>query len=544
VAVQTYDNWEVCLVDDCSQQPEVTEVIEAFARAHPQRVTWAQNESNGHISLTSNRCLSMASGEFVALLDHDDRLLPNALGEFVRHLNWLGPADIFYSDEQVIDEQGHPVGEPFFKPSWSHQLALRVNYTTHLSFYSKALLDGIGGFRQGFEGSQDHDLLLRALEATTAPVQHIPMVLYQWRAHEQSSAGALANKPYAVAAGVRAVKEHLDRSGFAGEVSWDKATAHYRVQYALRSGTPLVSIVICSKDKPELIGACLDSIFETSTYSNYEIILVDNGTTDATCLKLFDHLQATKGALFRRIPFPYPFNFGAMNNRGVAEARGEFVILLNNDTKVISPDWIQELVQLAQLPRTGAVGAKLLFGNGRIQHAGVALADRMVAFHMCSGMKATDDHYWNTINTVHEVAAVTGACLCIERQKYLGIGGLKEIFVPNGYGDVDFCLRLSSEAGLENLYTPHAELFHYESPTRKISFELFERNYLLAECGQQIIGDRFFNPNYERVTRYTASHYSMQFQLSAAAFQYLLSTPPETWSEETFRSKHSWFKRL
>ncbi len=543
VAIQVYDNWELCLTDDASTNPEVWPIMEAFQKKHPGKVKISRNEKNSHISVTSNNCLAMATGDYVALLDHDDRLYPCALAEVVRHMVLHDEPEILYSDEQVVKEDGEPLTVPFFKPSWSPQLHLRVNYTTHLSVYRRELLEKIGGFRKGFEGSQDHDLMLRAVEQTTKKVCHIPLVLYQWRAHSESTASSLGKKPYAATAGEKCVAEHLERMGRRAEVTWDPETIHYRVRYELPSPAPLVSLVICTKDKPEIIKGCLESVIEKSTYPELEVVLVDNGTTDTECLQYFEHWQTHQPKPFKWSRFNKPFNFAAMNNQGVREARGEYVVLLNNDTIVITPEWVEEMVQLAQHPETGAVGSKLLFENGKVQHAGVSLADRAVAFHMGSNLPPDDKMYMDTLNTVHETAAVTGACLCISKKKFEEVGGLQEHFVANGYGDVDFCLKLM-RAGYTNIFTPHAVLTHLESPTRKTTFEFFERQYLVQTYGQDILNDPFFNPNFERFVHYIPSRYSMFFQLTDPVFQYLMKTDPEEWSEEGFEKTQSRASRL
>lgn len=533
LAVQVYDNWELCIVDDCSTNPEVLEVIRTFAKEHGDKVKWSQNSVNSHISVTSNHCLDLATGEYVALLDHDDRLYPSALAEVVRHINLFESPEILYSDEQVIDANGDPATVPFFKPDWSPQLHLRVNYTTHLSVYNRQLIMRIGGFRKGFEGSQDHDLMLRAVAATTKKIAHIPMVLYQWRAHPGSTAASIDSKPYAAQAGERCIKEYLKNQGRPAKVVWEALTGHYRIEYELPQPAPLVSLVICTKDMPKLIGGCIDSIINKTTYSNYELVVVDNQTTDPECLALFAKREKAQQPPFRRVCFDKPFNFAAMNNLGVSHARGEFVVLLNNDTVVVEPRWIEELIQLAQFPEIGAVGAKLLFRNGLIQHAGVVLADREVAIHSCVHLPPDELHYMGMTCTVHEAAAVTGACLCIQKSKFEKIGGLKEFFVANGYGDVEFCIRLM-KSGLTNIFTPHALLFHYESPSRKASFEFFERNYLVQTCGQEIMNDPYFNPNFHRGALYNATARSMVFQLNNAAFQYVLWTDPEKWDANEF----------
>lgn len=540
VASQVYDNWELCIVDDCSTDPGVAVILREFAAQHGAKVKLAFHSVNQHISAASNSCLAMASGDYVALLDHDDRLYPSALGEVVRHINWLSEPDILYSDEESIDAAGEPKDIPFFKPGWSPQLHLRVNYTTHLSVYRRQLLTAIGGFRLGFEGAQDHDLMLRAVWATSADkIAHIPLVLYQWRAHGGSTAAALESKPYAASAGIRCIEDHLTRVGRAGSVGWEQRTQHYRVEYRLPEPPPLVSIVICTKDRPDLITGCLDSIFLKSTYPNYEIVLVDNQSTDPQCLALFRELESDSSRRTVWLKFEKPFNFAAMNNLGVEHARGTYVILLNNDTVVLEPRWIEELVQLAMLPEVGAVGPKLLYADGRVQHAGLVLADHLVALHMGLGAASDDDHYWNLMNTTHEVAAVTGACLCVAKDTFQSVGGLRPNFVPNGYGDVDFCLRLLN-AGFSNVYTPHARLTHFESPTRKVSYESFERHFMTRTHGQLIVNDPYFNPNFLRSgVRPTPTDFNMAFQLSGRGFRYLVSTPREQWAVGDFRLRWS-----
>ena len=262
VGTQAYDNWELCVVDDASGDPRIAEMVEAFAKRHPGKVQFRVNEKNGHISETSNRCLDLAAGDYVALLDHDDRLTPNALAEMARFINFHDEPDVLYSDERVVDATGNAPWTPFLKPDWSPFLHLSVNYTTHLTVYKTDLIRRVGAFRKGYEGSQDHDLMLRAVEATKKPVVHVPFVLYQWRAIEGSTASGSDAKPYAATAGIKAVSEACARRGMPADVEWEKETVHYRIKFHLPTPPPLISIIIPTRDRPDLLKACLGTIFE------------------------------------------------------------------------------------------------------------------------------------------------------------------------------------------------------------------------------------------------------------------------------------------
>lgn len=492
VVYQTYSNWELCIVDDCSQMPELGQMVARLQKLYPSKIKFAANSQNLHISQTSNKCLELATGEYCALLDHDDRLLPNALGEMVRFINLHDKPEILYSDERTIDSDGFAVNPPFFKPAWSPFTHLAMNYTTHLTVYRTDLVRQVGGFRSGFEGAQDHDLMLRMTEKTTKPVVHVPLCLYQWRAHEASTARANDAKPYAAKAGERAVTEACLRRGRPAKVEFEMTTFHYRVRFDLPAELPLISIIIPSRNAFDQISACLSSIFEKTTYPNYEVIVVDNGSDDQRCLELFASYRSR--GRFTVIADPRPFNFAAQNRRGVEASRGAYVLFLNNDTQVLSRDWLHELLQYAQFPEVGAVGCKLLYPDGRIQHAGILGAGRMVALH--AGVNLEKDHnlYCQMLNTAHETLAVTGACLLIARDKYESVGGFDEVFLQNGYGDVDFCLKLRAQ-GWTNIYTPYAILTHHESKTRKLSYEEFEKQTIVAKWGQVLVTDPYLNPN-------------------------------------------------
>jgi len=494
IAYQVYDNWEVCIVDDCSGMPEIAKLVREFSEKFAGRVKFSTNEINSHISVTSNHCLALASGDYCALLDHDDRLLPNSLGEMVRFINLHNQPDILYSDERTIADDGHSFNTPFHKPGWSPLMHLAMNYTTHLTLYRLELVRQVGGFRKGFEGSQDHDLMLRMTEASKKPVVHVPICLYQWRAHEASTASGVDAKPYAAAAGENAVREACIRRGRPASVEFERETSHYRVKFDLPVTLPFVSIIIPSRNCFPEISLCLSSIFERSTYHSFEIILVDNGSDDARCLELYRHYEQTKSNQFRLVRDPRPFNFAAQNRAGVAAAKGDYLLFLNNDTEVLTVDWLEELLRVAQFPEVGAVGCKLLFSDGRLQHAGVIGAGRDIAVHV--GINLPKDHnlYCQMLNTLHEALAVTAACLMVSKAKYLEVDGFDELYLQNGYGDVDFCLKLR-QRGYVNLFNPYAVLTHFESKSRKQGLEEFEKQLMIARWGHVLVSDPYLNPN-------------------------------------------------
>lgn len=527
VALQVYPNWELCITDDASRIPAVTAMLDAFAKRFPERVTIVVNQENQHISGASNRCLEVATGDYVALLDQDDRLYPNSLSEVVRTVNRVAseqgaPPEIMYSDERVVGPEGQHIADTFHKPGWSPFLHLGVNYTTHLAVYRRRLLTEIGGFRLGLEGAQDHDLMLRASEAATTPVTAIPLTLYQWRSHPASTAGDDDPKPYAWDSGLRTVSEACARRGRPAQVSVDPLTNHYRLAFRLPQPRPRVSVVIPNRDAPELIRSCVTSIRERSTYPDLEIVIVDNGSADQRTLDLYAHFADTDH-LFRVVRDPGYFNFARLNNTGVASAQGEYVILLNNDTEVLTADWIEQMLMLAQFEEVGAVGTKLLYPDGSVQHGGVVGIASRIADHV-GWFTGPDDHlYIDMVDTVHESLAVTAACLMVRRSLYLQIGGLDEVNVPNGYGDVDLCLRLR-EQGLTNVYTPYAALTHHESATRSRNVEVWELQYMRRRWPDELLNDPYLNPNLNLSGQYSPDRTITQPDISARLFREWLRT--------------------
>ncbi len=522
VSAQTYPFWEVCIVDDASNDPNITEMLASFKKAHPDQTKILMHPRNQHISATSNSCLDLASGDYVALLDHDDRLYPNALGEMVRAINLHNQPDILYSDESTIDEHGNRDRLIYHKPAWSPLMHLTMNYTTHLSVYRREILQKIGGFRLGFEGSQDHDLMLRAVETSSKQVIHVPFNLYQWRAHATSTARSQDTKPYAAQAGLKAVSEAILRRGRPGSVTFNDHTLQYKINYQLKNPDhpPLISIIIPSKDAPNLIKRCLDSVFQKTTYQYFEVIISDNGTTNQDTLQLYEQWAKSYPTRFKVVEKIQSFNFGSQINLGAKAGRGEYLLLLNNDTEVIEPRWLEEMLSLAQWEEIGAVGCKLLFSNRVIQHAGVTLSTDMIAEHIGLGLDDDDNQYWNYHNTVHEVSAVTAACLLVSTAKFWLVGGFDAVYLPRAYGDIEFCLSLRDK-GLTNVYTPFAKLYHHESASRGQSIEYFERFYLQQRRGSYLSSDPYLNLNYTRHPRFEPNPFYTDLDLDQKDFKAL-----------------------
>jgi O-antigen biosynthesis protein len=498
VQAQVYSHWELCIADDASPHPEVVATLQEYAE-RDARIRIARREQNGHISEASNSALALATGEFVALLDHDDILPEHALYQVAAAINAHPDARLFYSDEDKLTPEGQR-SAPYFKSDWNPELFLVQNLFSHLGVYETALVRQAGGFRKGFEGSQDHDLALRCIDiAGHGAVHHIAHVLYHWRIVPGSTAGAGTEKPYALTAGIRAVEDHLARAGVratVGQLASDIGIL--RVRYAPPSPAPLVSIIIPTRDGVELLRQCIESIFEKNTYPNFEIVVVDNGSVKPETLAYFETLRARPNV--RVIRDDRPFNFSALNNAAAALAQGEFVCLLNNDIEVISPDWLEELVSLAAQPGNGAVGACLWYPNNTLQHGGVVLGLGGVAGHMHYKMRRGTFGYFGRAVAAQNVSVVTAACLVIRKSIYEEVGGLDEQFAV-AFNDVDFCIRVR-KAGYRNVWTPHAELYHHESATRGSDmapekFQRFQREVRLMEnrWGDVLLHDPAYNPN-------------------------------------------------
>lgn len=462
VREQVYGNWELCIADDASSAPHVRQVIEALAANDP-RIKFVHRESNGHISACSNSAIAIAKGQWLVLLDHDDELHPLALLEVAKAIKSHPQWRLLYSDEDKIDAQGRRF-DPYMKPDWNYDLFLSHNCVSHLGIYEAGMVRAAGGFREGMEGSQDWDLALRCIEQLDAgQIGHIPKVLYHWRAIQGSTALAPQEKDYAHVAGMRAIAEHLQRSRSTGSVEEIPGQrGNYRVRYALPVPAPLVSIIIPTRDKVELLRACIDSILEKTSYGDYEILIVDNQSVEQETLAYFSTLESNPRV--RLLLYDAPFNYSKINNYAAGQARGTVLCLLNNDITVITEDWLEEMVAHACRPGIGAVGAMLYYPNDTIQHAGVVIGAHGIAAHAYAGQGRGYPGHMSRARLAQSISAVTAACLVVQREVFEAVGGLDPA-LEVAFNDVDFCLRLL-EKGYRNIWTPFAELYHHESATR------------------------------------------------------------------------------
>ncbi len=496
VQSQAYDRWELCIADDASSAPHVRPLLAAAAR-EDARIKVAFREQNGHISHASNSALQLASGGFIALLDHDDELAPHALAEVALALAASPAADLLYSDEDKIDGHGRR-SAPYFKPDFLPDLFLAQNYLTHLAVHRTALVREAGGFRPGFEGAQDWDLALRVFERTSAErIVHVPKVLYHWRAIPGSTALSLDQKNYHLAAARRALEEHLDRTGQKTSLAPVEG-GHWRVIHALPAEPPLVSIIIPTRNGLHHLRRCIESLRGRTTYPRYEILVVDNGSDEPAALAYLSEL-AKDGV--RVLPWPQPFNYSALNNPAARHARGELLALLNNDLEVITPGWLEEMAAQALRPGLGCVGAMLYYPDNLMQHAGVVLGVGGVAGHAFKKFPRGHEGSFNRARLAQNWSAVTAACLVIRKSTYEQVGGLDETDLAVAFNDVDFCLKVRA-AGHRNLWTPFAEFYHHESATRgvedtpakQVRFSA-EVATMLARWGDTLRADPAYNPN-------------------------------------------------
>jgi GT2 family glycosyltransferase len=458
---QAYPHWELCIVDDASPSDHVVTVVREYGVADP-RVRLIVRTENGHIAQASNDALEIATGDFVALLDHDDLLSPDALFENAIALNERPDLDFIYSDEDKVDDAGRRA-EPFFKPDWSPDTFLTKMYTSHLAVFRRSLLQELGGFRAGFDGAQDYDLVLRVTERSKR-IHHIAKVLYSWRLHTNSTSQNPASKDYAYASSMRAIQAALDRRDEGGCVSPAAAgLGHWSVRYPVRA-FERVSVIVPTRNGAFDVRRCLDSLFALTTYPNYEVVLLDNGSDQQAALDLFAEYQKREPVRFRYLRHDAPFNFSEINNFAARQASGGFLLFLNNDTEILDGDWMTAMVEYAQRPTVGAVGAKLIYGNGTIQHAGVVIGVGGIAGHSHRHQPRSTGGYANSVALVTNYSAVTAACMMVRRELFDSVGGFDESF-SIAYNDVDLCLRLR-EGGYDNVYLPHVELMHYESRSR------------------------------------------------------------------------------
>ncbi len=489
VLSQTYDNWELCITHSAPENKEHRDLLATLASGD-SRVKLLLLDENKGISGNSNAALELATGEFVAFLDHDDTLAPFAFHEVVAVLNVSPWLDVIYSDHDYIGEADSHRFNPLFKPDWSPEIMLSANYMTHLTVLRRTTVMEVGGFDTATDGAQDWDLFFKVTERT-ARIAHIPQLLYHWRAHAASTAQNTDAKNYAEPAQIHAIQSHLDRINLPGRIERDSSgLLHVRWHHPVKAKR--VSIIIPSKDKVSLLSCCIRSLLEVTRYDDYEILIIDNGSTEPATRNYYNELAGITN--IRVLDYPFPFNFSGMNNFGVKHATGELLLFLNNDVEVTSADWLTELVGWALVPDIGIVGAKLLRGNGAIQHAGVVVGYEGFAGHPFNNFPSMTFNMFGSTGWYRNFLAVTGACMMLRRNVFDDIGGFDETFISCG-SDVEICLR-TWQHNYRVIYNPFAELIHYECQTRKGEVPANDYFMSLRHYKKYLLnGDPFWNPN-------------------------------------------------
>ncbi|MGI5959258.1 MAG: glycosyltransferase family 2 protein [Massiliimalia sp.] len=497
---QTYRNWELCLADASDEEHgKVGEICQEYAKKD-SRIRYQKLKENGGISRNTNAAIEMATGDYISLLDHDDILHPSALYENMLAITQQG-ADFMYTDELTFVSNIYDVTIIHLKPDFAIDNLRSNNYICHFSTFSRKLLDEAGWFNPECDGSQDYDIILRLTEKAQKIV-HIPKIMYYWRSSANSVASDISAKPYCITAAKKALSEHLNRVGLKGKVSLiDKMPSFYRIKYELDS-TPLVSIVIPTKDHIDDLDKCLRSILERTTYPNYEIIVVENNSVKPATFHYYDSIQKEYEQV-KVVQWEKGFNYSAINNFGLQFAKGDYFLFLNNDVEILTPDWIQEMMMYAQRPDVGAVGAKLYYPDNTVQHAGIGVGLLTLAGHLHRNFDRQSPGYMGRLIYAQNVSAVTAACVLMRRSVYEEVGGFDEA-LKVAFNDVDLCLKIR-KAGYLIVFTPYAELYHYESKSRgdDMSPEHYQRFAsevkLFQERWKDILknGDPYLNPNFD-----------------------------------------------
>ncbi len=513
---QTYTNWELCLADGSdAEHSYIEEICKEYAAKADGRIVYKKLDKNGGIAGNTNECLKLATGEYIGLFDQDDILHPSVLFEYVKAINEQG-ADYLYCDETTFKSGDiNQMLTMHFKPDYAPDNLRANNYICHFSVFARELLDGNELFRSKFDGSQDHDMILR-LTDNAQKIVHIPRLMYYWRSHAGSVASGIGAKPYAVAAAKGAVAEHLRKHGYENfKITSTRAfETIFKIRYEI-IGNPKISIVIANKDHAEDLKRCIQSIYEKSTYDNWEIIVVENNSTEQSTWDYYKELTGADAKTGQAVSedgkvkvvvyqTDGSFNYSAVNNFGVGFAQGEYILLLNNDIEVITVNWLEELLMYAQREDVGAVGAKLYYADKTIQHAGVVLGlgAHRTAGHSHYKQPKANLGYMGRLCYTQNVSAVTGACLMVKKSLFEEVGGLEEGFAIS-LNDVDFCLKLR-EKGYLNVFTPFAECFHYESVSRGLDdhgekAERYNRESEMFRKKWKAVldaGDPYYNPNF------------------------------------------------
>lgn len=498
VKQQTYTNWELCLSDGSGKDSVLPQILEKYSE--DSRIKTVFSESGLRISENTNAAIGLATGDYIAFVDHDDELTPNALYECVKAVNQKDNVRILYSDEDKMTMDGHKFFQPHFKPDFNMDLLRTVNYICHLFVAERGLLERVGFLCPEFDGAQDYDLILRCVEAAAAEeIVHIPKILYHWRCHEDSTAENPESKLYAFDAGERVLKAHYERMGIRAEVTKGEYLGLYRTRY-IRDSEPLISIIIPNKDHVEDLKRCIDSIEKKSVYQNFEFIIVENNSTEEETFRFYEELQSTD----KRVQLVYwegEFNYSAINNFGETYAKGEYLLLLNNDTEMINPDCLEELLGYCMRSDVGAVGARLYYEDDTIQHAGVVIGFGGLAGHCFVQQPRGTSGYCHRIICAQNYSAVTAACMMVRKSVFEEVGGFSEE-LRVAFNDIDFCMKLR-KAGYLIVYNPYAELYHYESKSRGMEdtpekVERFNKEIAAFEKKWPDIlrdGDPYYNPN-------------------------------------------------
>lgn len=493
---QTYGNWELCIANGSPEDSAMKKVLEEYTKKD-SRIRVSELTENKGIAGNTNAALEMAQGEFVGLLDHDDLLAPNALYEIALALGKDRALDAVYTDEDKVTTELDEHFQPHLKPDFNLDLLRSNNYICHFFVVRRSIVQKVGGFRQEFDGAQDHDFIFRCIE-TAEKVGHIPEILYHWRTHKASTADNPASKMYAFDAGKRAIEAHLKRTGTEGIVSHTPDLGFFRVKYPVQ-GQPLVSVIIPNKDEKETLKACIDSIREKTEYPNYEIIIVENNSTTDEIFQYYKELS--QDPRIRLLRWKKEFNYSAINNYGVRHANGEYLLFLNNDVTVITPGWIKELLGVCQRPEVGAAGVKLIYPDNTIQHAGCVIGLGGIAGHMFVDMPANRTGYLHKASILQDMSAVTAACMMMKRTAFEEAGGFTEK-LSVAFNDVDLCLKVRKNHKLI-VYDPYVQLYHMESKTRgaednKEKVRRFQEEIEYMRCQWIDIlkkGDPYYNRN-------------------------------------------------
>lgn len=502
ILAQTYSKFEICLVDDCSTKEETIETLKEYAKKD-KRIKVKYRKVNGHISKATNDALAIAKGEFVALMDNDDTINENALYEMIKVLNEDKSIDMIYSDEDKINLNGKRC-DPNFKSDFAPDSLLSSNYICHFTMLRKSIMDEIGGFRVGYEGAQDYDLFLRFTEKTNK-VYHIPKILYHWRMVEGSTSMVIDNKSYALDRGKQALEDALKRRKIKGTVKIAKDCPYYYIEYDVIKN-PKVSIIIPTRDLADTTRKCLESVYEKTTYKNYEVVVVNNNSQKEETFKLFEEYKK-KYDNFSVIDANFEFNYSKINNLAISKTKSDYIVLLNNDIEVITPNWLELMIGYASQNHIGAVGAKLLYPDNTIQHGGVILGLGGVASHAFIGHQRDAIVWGGRLSVPYNYSAVTAACLMVSRKKWNEVKGLEED-LKVAYNDVDFNLKLLQK-GYFNVFVPMIELYHYESKSRgkdttseKYKRFVIESKYMYDKWENEIAADKFYNINFSLRNNY------------------------------------------